>query len=194
MAKTNPNPISIELLKEFLRYYPETGELYWRPRDKKHFKSLGGFRMFQSKHAGQRVSSSPSRYGGGLSINIKKVRMKQHRVCWAIATGKWPPDMIDHINHDKCDNRIVNLRLATAIENSRNRRSQKNSTSRYVGVNWDKAHKRWKAQISNQGVKVWLGYFKSEEEAAKVRDAAAKEAYGEFANLNFKEVVWRSQT
>lgn len=93
--------------------------------------------------------------------------------------------LVDHINGDKLDNRRENLRLATSEENSRNVQKVSGRSSRYKGVAWDAARKKWKAQIQAEGKQKTLGRFDSEEEAARVYDAAAKAAFGEFAFLNF---------
>jgi len=92
---------------------------------------------------------------------------------------------IDHINHDGLDNRKINLRDCTPSENAQNGRSHRDSVSKYKGVSWFKRDNKWKAQISINGKNKHLGYFLSEEEAARAYDAKAKELHKEFAYLNF---------
>ena len=94
---------------------------------------------------------------------------------------------VDHRNCDSLDNRRSNLRFATRTENVRNRRKQKNTTSQFIGVSFRKSEGKWGSEIRCNGKRIWLGRFKSEIEAAKARDSAAKKYHGEFARLNFAD-------
>jgi hypothetical protein len=95
---------------------------------------------------------------------------------------------VDHINGDGLDNRRVNLRICSRLENSRNRRKPANTSSRYLGVCWHVCAKRWTARIqpSVNGKKKYthLGYFDNEVDAALAYNTAATRLYGEFARLN----------
>jgi hypothetical protein len=93
---------------------------------------------------------------------------------------------IDHINGDGLDNRRENLRGCSRSENARNTRGHFGSakTSAFKGVNWVKKSKKWVACICHDSQQVRLGYFTSEEEAARAYDAAALELHGEFARTN----------
>ena len=113
--------------------------------------------------------------------NIKIVRL--HRLIMNAPDGV----LVDHRNGDSFDNRRDNLRLATRSQNACNARKRKNSSSRFVGIHWDKQTGRWKAQIRAQGKDIWLGRFDNEIDAARAYDAAAKKYHGEFARLNFPE-------
>ena len=93
--------------------------------------------------------------------------------------------LVDHKNCNSLDNRKSNLRFATRAENIQNRRKKKNTTSRFVGVNFSKPESKWRSRITYQGKRIQLGRFDSEIEAARVYDEAAKKYYGEFARLNF---------
>lgn len=94
--------------------------------------------------------------------------------------------VVDHINGDGLDNRRTNLRVCTQAENSRNRRKFGGWTSRYKGVSLARGRRTpWRAQIRQGGRVRCLGYFSTEEDAATAYDAAAKEAFGQFARLNF---------
>lgn len=93
----------------------------------------------------------------------------------------------DHIDNDGLNNTRNNMRTATHQENCRNRRSRRNSSSKYLGVSrYTRDPNTWVAQISTGEKKIMLGHHKSEEAAAKAYDAAALKYHGEFAHLNFE--------
>jgi hypothetical protein len=90
--------------------------------------------------------------------------------------------VIDHINHDKLDNRRENLRLCTRKENVRNQLAHKDNTSGYKGVT--RSGKYYKAAIGVDGSVIYLGSFGSRHDAARAYNEAATEHFGEFASLN----------
>ena len=98
--------------------------------------------------------------------------------------------LVDHRNTDSLDNRRANLRLATNSQNQCNKRKTSSHTSsRYIGVSFNKHRKKWLAYITYGGKTIWLGAFDNEIDAAKAYDAAAKKYHGEFARLNFPEAA-----
>lgn len=95
---------------------------------------------------------------------------------------------VDHVNHDGLDNRRSNLRWATPKQNCRNSRPHQGRRFKGVGyMHGRNLSKPWKAQIRINGNQEFLGYFETEEEAARAHDNAAKRLCGEFAYLNFPE-------
>ena len=100
-----------------------------------------------------------------------------------LLTG-WP--RTDHANHDGLDNQRRNLRPATSSQNQANRhRTRSSGTSQFKGVYWDRRDSWWIARIMINRRHHVLGYFRAEEDAARAYDAAALEAWGEYAYLNF---------
>jgi hypothetical protein len=114
---------------------------------------------------------------------------RAHRVARAIAFGAWPTAEVDHIDRDRVNNRLSNLRGADRRENNRNTRSRAGASSQYLGVAWRKSAAKWVAQIQTDGRKKFLGQFADEAEAARAYDAAARMRYGAYANLNFFEAA-----
>lgn len=93
------------------------------------------------------------------------------------------PLRVDHINGDTLDNRRSNLRLATAMQNSRNRKINSNNSSGLKGVHWHKGHRKWGAKIGVNWKQIGLGYFDTKEAAYAAYCEAALRYYGQFARL-----------
>ena len=164
---------SAALVRELLHYDPETGVFRWR-------QSGSGRRA--SLIAGA-VNRAPS---GNLRINItiNHKNYKAHQLAWLYVTGKWPPRQVDHKDTNSLDNRWVNLRLATRVQNRRNSGMARNNTSGFVGAIWDKHAGMWIARIRGK----FLGRFKTAEEAGEAYRKAALEQYGEFAHSSLRPI------
>ena len=103
---------------------------------------------------------------GYVRVGIKSKRYLAHRLAWFYTHGVWPENEIDHINRNRQDNRLANLRCATSKENKRNTGVRSNNSSGITGVSWDKRRSLWRAQTRINNEKVYLGIFKTKEEAA----------------------------
>lgn len=118
---------------------------------------------------------------GGRSVGIL-----MHRV---IAGASGRGFIVDHIDGNGLNNCKENLRICTGAENNINRRKHKVMTSLYKGVFWAKSTSGWAAMVGINGKRIWLGTFKTQEEAAAAYDLAAQNIHGRFAKLNFPRPI-----
>ena len=117
--------------------------------------------------------------------NNRQCNLYVHRlVATAFLENPMNKPCIDHANRLKSDNTINNLRWCTRSENQANRGKQRNTSSQFIGVCWDKRRKQWKAAVKFNGRTINLGRFSDERDAARAYDAKALELFGEFANIN----------
>ena len=150
--------LKLSRLKELLRYDPESGE-FTRLEDR------GGAR------AGS-VAGCLNSGNGYVYIAICGVNFLAHRLAFYYVEGYFPEHEIDHENGVRDDNRWKNLSHKTRSCNLRNSGMQVNNTSGIKGVCWEKARKKWLAQIRNGKKVINLGHYASKLEAAKARHTA----------------------
>lgn len=103
-----------------------------------------------------------------------------HRALYGIAPGDRSDELIDHINGNVLDNRRANLRLATPLQNSQNRKTYRNNSTGFRGVSWIKRDNKFNAHIDIDGKRKYLGYFATAAEASAVYEAKAREVRGDF--------------
>lgn len=116
---------------------------------------------------------------GYRQVKINKVLYYTHRLIFLMEFG-FMPTTVDHINGDKLDNRIENLRQATYRENNCNVPVRKNNTSGVKGVYFSKRFNTWHARVFRNGIAVASRYFRNFDDAVSFRNEAAKIEYGEF--------------
>jgi hypothetical protein len=114
------------------------------------------------------------------NVNGKQVRCVMHREIAAPLQGF----QVDHINHNTLDNRRANLRVCSRAENLRNKQKRKLGASGFKGVAWCPYKKRWRADIMVDGKNIYLGRYKTPQEAASAYDEGARKYHGEFACVN----------
>lgn len=145
-------------LRQRLTYCPKSGKLYWNKTGVEAFTYTGkrGYKVTSYKHDGRTTS------------------LYAHRVAWAVFYGEWPTGQIDHINRDRTDNSIKNLREVTNRQNSLNSKKRATNKSGFVGVYKHTQTGAWTAQITVHGKTKYLGCFDNIEDAAKKRREAEK--------------------
>lgn len=159
-------------LRKLLDYDPESGVLTWLPRPIFDGCCVRAVKMWNKAHAGKEAFTETTRAGYKRG-SIHNRQHKAHRVIWKWVHG-FDPEEIDHINGDRSDNRIVNLRSVSRIENNRNRAKSNANKSGVVGVHFCNRDKAWIAQIKVGGRNKILGYSKDFAEAVAARKEGEK--------------------
>lgn len=147
-------------LRKLFKYSPETGQLFHR----KNMRVAGTIGMY-----------------GYVILTIKGSKYFAHRVIWKMLNGRDPDGYIDHINQNRSDNRIENLRIATRSDNAKNQKQHATNSSGVTGVQYWSSRNKWRAEIWHKGVKKYLGVFDNMAEAVAARRAAEQE-YGYHKN------------
>lgn len=170
-------------LREILTYDPESGDLFWLYRDYSPDMDDRARKIFNAKYAGKKALSHRNAELGYMQGSIFGKRYWAHRVIWALVYGQWPDNEIDHINGDRSDNRLSNLRACIRLENSRNKKRLSVNTSGFKGVSPHKESGKWRATICVNGKQLSLGYFHKKEDAWEAYKAAAYKHFGDFARV-----------
>ena len=174
-------------LKDLLRYCLDTGRLFWLERhegDFSHCKNPQGQASAWNAKYAEREAFTATDGQGYKSGAIFGKTYTAHRVIWALVSGEWPDQEIDHADKVRTNNRWNNLRLASHGENARNRDVQANNSSGYKGVSLDKRRNKWRAVIDVDGAQKHLGYFPSAREARDAYARASVEYHGAFGRHN----------
>lgn len=170
---------SLDVLHSLLIYEPEEGKFYWKSRPQSMFPSARMANTWNSRYANKEAFTAVNAQGYKAG-KIFDTNCKAHRIAWKMTHGVEPPELIDHINGDRIDNRISNLRPATYSENRINTRGARGASG-FKGVIWSAQRDKWIAEIKANGVRKYLGSFENPEEASAAYKTAAKCLHGEFA-------------
>lgn len=160
---------TIEELHRLFEY--RDGVLLWRVKQKSNSRNIG--EPAGTKHP-----------DGYCSVFVQRKQYLRHRLIWVMFNGFWPK-CLDHIDGDKGNDRIENLREATMSQNLGNTKIRKNNKTGYKGVclKVKGNYRRYCAQINVNGKVRNLGYFRDPIEAHEAYKKAAIEAFGEFARF-----------
>ncbi|NOD87414.1 MULTISPECIES: HNH endonuclease [unclassified Ruegeria] len=155
--------VDIDLLRILLLYCPVTGLFWWKEREDKPD-------YWNARWANKQTFTTVDRKGY-MRGAVERFPLYAHRAAWAIMYETWP-DYIDHINGDRSDNRILNLRNVTPSDNQKNQKRRLDNSSGVIGVSFHKHMRKWQAQICSHGKQHHLGVFNDKTAAIAARKAA----------------------
>lgn len=164
------NVIEFEKVNELLNYNPENGKLQWK-KFRAANAQVGDIAGFVGRD-------------GYVRVKILGRSILAHRIAWLLFYKKQPENEIDHINGDRSDNKISNLRSCDRRQNSRNTATRSDNECGIKGVGYHKPSGKWRARIYVDGKSKFIGNFLSKHEAKKAYEAAAKSIYGDFFRRN----------
>lgn len=155
-----------ERIAGVLRYEPDTGAFYWR---------VARRRVKAGAAAGAACAN------GYVQITVLGTNYLAHRLAWLLQNGCWPTGEVDHMNGNRWDNRMVNLRDASRTQNLANAGLRSDNTSGHKGVTWYKSRHLWMAQLNINRRHICLGYFADKDAAIAAYAEAARRYFGDFA-------------
>lgn len=154
-------------LQAQLHYSPETG-IFTRLISNHHLVKVG------------EIAGSPNNRGY-INISINHKLYSAHRLAWLYTYGEWPTS-IDHINNNKLDNRLCNLRQVTHQQNNFNSSIRKNNKTKIKGVSWNKKSNKWIVQIQANYIKTHICVTNDFFEACCQAISFRKKLHGDYAN------------
>ncbi len=163
--KSNEEALPYELANKLFFYDPLNGGIYSKVN-----RGLKSRKWYNISYVGKELGSHQGY--GYLLIRIGKYTYLSHRLAWLLYHGAWPYNQIDHINHNRKDNSIHNLREVTGHENHKNVTQYKNNTSGFTGVSWDSRSKKWRVLIFINGKQKQIGMFTCKQDAINLRKSA----------------------
>ena len=167
---------SQEVIRQLLRYEPETGKLFWRERGVEWFKDPSYQKRWNDRYADKPAFTALDRgYRVGALSAVGISREYAHRIAWVYMHGPIKGDLfVDHIDGDKGNNRASNLRLVSAAESLKNMPRRRDNASGATGVYWCARDKCFYAHIRVDGKTVNLGSFRCQLPAVVARKRAEK--------------------
>jgi len=160
--------LSKKLLRECFIYDKSTGLLAWKTRPSSHFKSERNRKAFNSRMSGK-TAGSVDIQTGYIKLSISDKTYYAHRIIMELSGFDTKGFQIDHINGNKSDNRLCNLRVVDGEGNAKNQKRATNNSSGHIGVTWSKDRFKWRAAISINKKLTHIGYYDSIEDAVSAR-------------------------
>ncbi len=162
-----------KLLRELLDYNPDTGELRWRERSTTWFKSVRARNAWNARYAGTLAFTAVDTSGYNHGSLLGKT-YRAHQIIWLWMTGV-VADEIDHQDHDKNNNRWLNLHATDRTGNNRNSTLRVSNTTGHQGVTFDQRDGLFIARICHKGKRLHLGSCKKLGDAVRLYEAAKAE-------------------
>jgi hypothetical protein len=154
-----------DIIRNCIDYDPDTGIMVW--------KISCSARSWKGARIGWKTKT------GYLRVQLNHKKYLLHRLAWFFIHGSFPDNEIDHINGDKSDNRLVNLREVTRAQNMCNQKTSSVNTTGFKGVT--RRGDRFRAQIQHEGEYHFIGSYDTPEEAHQAYCKKADELHGDFS-------------
>jgi hypothetical protein len=161
--------LNLARLKDVLSYDPDTGSFTWR--------------ITKGRAATGARAGSADHINGYRILSVFGRAYPEHRLAWLYVHGTLPSGDLDHINGDRADNRIANLRQATRSQTNMNAKARR-SRSGLKGACWNAQAQRWAGRIKLDGKQKHLGSFATAQEAHAAYVEAAHHLFGKFARVS----------
>lgn len=155
--------ITREELMAILDYNPDTGIFRWK--------------IHRNVNAIKGREAGSVRRDGYIQVCVNYKKLLAHRLAWFMTYNIWPKYQIDHVNGNRSDNRLCNLREATPSQNSQNVIVKHCSSTQLLGVSFDRRRNKYRVRMWHEGKRLWLGYYSTAEEAYEARLAAQNELW-----------------
>lgn len=147
----------------------EDGTLRWLPRPRSMFEDERIFRSWNSRYAGKSALTADNGNGYRFGV-VKYARVYAHHVVWCLANGAWPNNEIDHIDRNRANNRISNLRCVSHMENCFNQGTRSTNTSGHANIFWRRDRGVWAFRARVHG-RLHSRHYQTLHEALSARDA-----------------------
>jgi hypothetical protein len=156
--------------------------------------SVSNFGNVKSNVTNKIIKQGKQNSGYFFVILYKGPKLKENKTIHRLVAEAFIPNpkttnCVDHINNNKLNNNVSNLRWVSSTENNMNRSLSSKNTSGVKGVNWHKREQKWEARICVNGKRTRLGYFEKLEDALNARLKASEKYFGEFMNKCEKEIT-----
>lgn len=160
-----------ETILDLLKYNPKTGQFFWNKRNRKYFKCERSFNIWNSRYSGKECFLTTDNLGRKTTSIFNKP-YRAHIIAFLYMTGRWPKEEIDHEDGNPSNNKWENLVEVSHSDNMKNLKIRKDNTSGHQGISWDKSRKKWKVQVSINGVNTFICRTKNLQDAIARRAAA----------------------
>jgi hypothetical protein len=161
--------LDYDVVAQCLKYEPETGKLFWLKRPEEFFDTSQSAARWNGRAGKEAFTANANGYRHGKLLGKL---YRAHRIAWLLTYKTWPVAEIDHIDGDRSNNRIANLRDVSKSQNQRNRKMDPLNKSGFNGVYWYARSGKWRAKVHANGKHEHLGTFGTLEEAIAARHAA----------------------
>lgn len=180
MRTANPMP-DLHIVKEAFEHNSD-GTFTWKERPIHHFPDLRAMRIWNTKYSGK-IAVGSVKKNGYIYFSFSKKNIAAHRLAWYFHNGSCDPKMeIDHRNGIRNDNRIENLRLSTSNNNQHNKPMQKNNSSGFKNVVWNKRCGKWQVKLRSTGKDYHIGLFDDINKANEAAIIARSKIHDSYAN------------